>query len=870
MKPIKVRLQNCDTQIGIEKDPVICWEYGAGSEGTKQKACRILLFCHDHNCYDSGWIQTRKQNNHKLKVQLKTHQRYEILVMTEDEKGNVEKSKRTEFVTGICNSSDWCGVWISNGSRKPHYVSRKIELLQQVERAYISVCGVGQYELRVNGLRPDDSVLNGSWTDYNKHMNYQTFELTDYLHTGDNTVTIELGNGWYNADIIDERHFYTLNKGYEPFGTCLAAIAVLTIQDKAGKVQMVGTGDDWSTYKSATTYTNIYGSEDYDARLEAVLELETEKAIILSKEEAPKGKLVPMQYSPVKVKRIYEGTVIKRYGQTGVLFDFGQNMSGLFEVAVVGKAGQKIRMTPVEKLDDNGDPWKITETWCHYTLKGDCDIQSWKPKFAYAAGRYLHIEAMEGEVNTRLPEIIYVRGHFITSSSEEIGDFYCSDIRYKQIHNLIIRAIESNLNHVHTDCPTIEKLGWQEPNHLMGPSIMYTKNVDNLWSKIACDLRDSQYQEEETDIDTGAYHHEYSAGLLTSIAPRYARFLVDEGEGSFWDIIPWGSSILMAAFEQYRFFGNKETLAENYRVSKKYVDYLYKKYLAYNRIYNKSSEVCFLCHGLGDWGIEQNKGESRENIETAYFYRDMILLSQIAKSLDEKEDSYYYEEIAKRVLKDYNETLLVRHPESGEWFYRAIDHNNFEIKQANQAIPIQFHMVPEDKITSVQKSFIESTKDEILRAGEIGLPYILRTLGDLKMADTVHNMIMQSNHPSYYRFIEMGETTLPEFWRDDARSRNHDMMGSILEWFYRYMAGISSEDGFQTIHIEPNLPSGVNELQCSYYAITGKIEVYYRKINNEDILLQVSIPCNTNGTLVINNNSYDMKGGISCKFSLTK
>ena len=96
-----------------------------------------------------------------------------------------------------------------------------------------------------------------------------------------------------------------------------------------------------------------------------------------------------------------------------------------------------------------------------------------------------------------------------------------------------------------------------------------------------------------------------------------------------------------------------------------------------------------------------------------------------------------------------------------------------------------------------------SCGEERLETGEIGLPYILRTLGKLGESDLVQKMIFKKRHSNYYRFIEKGETTLPEFWRDDARSRNHDMMGAVLEWMYRYMAGIQSEDGFRNITINP-------------------------------------------------------------------
>ena len=111
---------------------------------------------------------------------------------------------------------------------------------------------------------------------------------------------------------------------------------------------------------------------------------------------------------------------------------------------------------------------------------------------------------------------------------------------------------------------------------------------------------------QEKDVDLGTFKQEYKEGLLPSIAPSYARFITDGGEGSFWDIVPWGSSILLGGYEIYRFTGNRNILMDNYDTAQKYIEYLYQKYLDYPQTYGKEEHLHFLCHGLGDWGIEQN------------------------------------------------------------------------------------------------------------------------------------------------------------------------------------------------------------------------------------------------------------------------
>ena len=282
MKPIDIRIENYSTKTGVTCNPVISWEYADSDAGQQQEFCRIFVYQNDRCVYDSGRVRTQDQTNHEIHMDLYTHQTYSIIVEAENTEGNIEISDNVYFSTGVMEG-EWCGEWISDKSSLPHYLRGEIEINRPVDKAYISVAGAGQYELKINGKFPDDSVLNGSWTDFNKRIHYRTFEIEKILRMGSNIFSIEVGNGWYHAE-TDERHFYTIDKGYENFGDFLCATAVITLRFSDGEVVHMGTGPDWKTGKSETLFTNIYGSEDYDARMEE--ESEWSPAIVLKKTEA--------------------------------------------------------------------------------------------------------------------------------------------------------------------------------------------------------------------------------------------------------------------------------------------------------------------------------------------------------------------------------------------------------------------------------------------------------------------------------------------------------------------------------------------------------------------------------------------------------
>ena len=97
--------------------------------------------------------------------------------------------------------------------------------------------------------------------------------------------------------------------------------------------------------------------------------------------------------------------------------------------------------------------------------------------------------AAEGSGTT----LLALRGYYIVSDSPVTGSFWCDDRRYNQVYDLIAEAMDSNLKSVHTDCPTIEKTAWLEESHLLAPSLMFYRDVRDLWRKIFCDAATDQY-----------------------------------------------------------------------------------------------------------------------------------------------------------------------------------------------------------------------------------------------------------------------------------------------------------------------------------------------------------------------------------------
>jgi hypothetical protein len=76
---------------------------------------------------------------------------------------------------------------------------KEFTLEKEIKRAVVYVCGLGQFELRLNGRKVGDEVLAPGWTNYRKTCLYSAYDVTGQLAQGANVLGVMLGNGMYNV-----------------------------------------------------------------------------------------------------------------------------------------------------------------------------------------------------------------------------------------------------------------------------------------------------------------------------------------------------------------------------------------------------------------------------------------------------------------------------------------------------------------------------------------------------------------------------------------------------------------------------------------------------------------------------------------------
>ena len=739
------------------------------------------------------------------------------------------------------------GRWITNRTAKPFWARKVFEIEKAVKCATAKVCGLGQFHFWVNGEKVEDHELDPGWTDYRKLTQYVTFDVTEQLHSGENVLEVEVGNGWFHK--MDEHYSFHFPKfmppnpnPYRPFGEELVLALELRIVYEDGTESVLHADDSFQVRRHPVVMSNVYGSETIDGRLFEAEASEWEQAVLVPKEKEPTGRLTEQCQPPVKVIRSYAGECLGNVNGREI-YDFGQNMSGILEFEVFGKRGDEVRIYPAEKLAENGDVDQMAKGWVNldscitYIIGGDDRWEKCRMKFTYFAGRYVAVERVHGQETRQAGSEIRIRNvtaHAISSAWKTDGTFSCDDKRYEQIYSLVEKAVEANMVSVHTDCPTIERFAWQEPNHLMAPSIFYMKDGRKLWEKFLLDMRTAQHTADDYFLDMEGNPYYPGEGLMPSQCPCYfPNVLPVPGLGDFYDIIPWGSTCILGTYWHYLFYGDKQIIEANYEAGKRYLEHLKMKVNADG----------FLNHGLGDWGNPKNE-LVRENIETAFLYADAKTLAYFAEVLGYAEEKRQLERYADQVKENYNEKLLVWNEELNGWCYRAWDHpEELFLTQAAEALPLYWGMVPEEKEADVVRAFRYTLEQEsALISGEIGLPYVIQTARKYGMSDLICRYILRDEHPSYYAFVLDGETTLGEYWEKNPRSHCHDMMGHIVEWYYNGIAGIQPlKPGFEKICICPYLPESMHEFACSYESVRGTIRVQVKDCG-EEVELTVQVP----------------------------
>ncbi|WP_455613443.1 glycoside hydrolase family 78 protein [Bacteroides congonensis] len=719
---------------------------------------------------------------------------------------------------------------------------------KKIVEATAYVCGLGFYEFSLNGKKVGSSEFAPLWSDYDKSVYYNTYDVTEQLRYGENAVGILLGNGFYN---VQGGRYRKLQISFGP----PTLLFELVINYEDGTRTIVRSDNEWKYDLSPVTFNCIYGGEDYDARREqkgwnqAGFDDSHWRPVVM--QGAPKGVLRPQMAPPVKIMERYDIQKVTKLNTEQItaaskstkrtvdpsafVLDMGQNLAGFPEITVRGKRGQKVTLLVAEALTDEGacnQRQTGRQHYYEYTLKGEGD-ETWHPRFSYYGFRYIQVEGavLKGQKNPqKLPVLKDIQSCFVYNSAKKVSTFESSNPIFNAAHRLIGKAVRSNMQSVFTDCPHREKLGWLEQVHLNGPGLLYNYDLTAYAPQIMQNMADAQH----------------SNGAMPTTAPEYVVF---EGPGmdAFAESPEWGGSLVIFPFMYYETYGDDSLIRKYYSNMRRYVDYL--KTRADNNI---------LSFGLGDWYDygDFRAGFSRNTpvplVATAHYYMTVMYLIEAAKMVGNDYDIRYYSSLADDIRIAFDKRFL--NNDTAQYGTGS---------QCSNALPLFLHMTQDKKVFMNLIKDVEAHGNR-LTTGDVGNRYLIQTLACNDQHELIYKMFNHEEAPGYGFQLKFGATTLTEQWDPrQGSSWNHFMMGQIDEWFFNSLVGIrpyaastlenqqnKSKQGYQKFIIAPQPVGDLKFVKSSYETLYGTIVVDWAR-QDGTFTLNVSVPVNTTAVVYL-------------------
>ena len=279
----------------------------------------------------------------------------------------VAKSKPACLEVALNDAACWQGRWIGltnpgdslNGkSRVPaRYLRKEFRLDRGVRSARLYICGLGLYEAWLNGCEvAPDQVLSPTLADYNKHVYYNSFDVTKLLHRGENALAVAVGSGRYVSlrnpgkpfNIPDIKHYGS------PVLLCQ-----LEVTYRNGETAVFVSDTTWqATCNGPILSNNEFDGEVYDANRELgdwTRPGYEDRWTAAEALPAPKGVLVAQPNPNICIQDILHPVSIKEKDEGRYIIDMGQNMVGWAEITATGLQSVPVLMRFAETLTEDGE-----------------------------------------------------------------------------------------------------------------------------------------------------------------------------------------------------------------------------------------------------------------------------------------------------------------------------------------------------------------------------------------------------------------------------------------------------------------------------------------------------------------------------------
>ncbi len=728
--------------------------------------------------------------------------------------GEINEIKDIESWQAEWIGAPWQGEFFDNNADlhpTPEF-RKEFEVDARLEQATVYVCGLGMFEMKINGKRVGEDYYVPNETMYgvresghnygikvddrnfkNYRVMYLAYDITRMLCKGENTADVTVGNGWFSA----------YRKGWiSPFGTP-RLICQIVLRYKDGSVKTIATDGSWMVRKSPIVWNSIYLGEEYDARLEQGGEW-----LPAVRREAPLGKLERQDGLEDRIMEVLDPVSITKNEEGDWEVDFGDYITGRVHLyGIKAEAGTEIVLEHPLPDEEDLKNW-VKRGWngdYKYICKGS-GKESYAPSFNWYSFRRVKVKGWPGELKPS-----NLKAEAIYTNIRVTGHFDCSNPLLGRLNRLFWRTQTDNMHMgVATDCPHREKGPYTGDGQVACVAVMHNFDADHFYRKWLRDMSDCQDRE-------------------TGYVPNGAPWHPGCGGG-----VAWGAAMCIIPWEHYLHYGDISVLEEHYEAMQAQLRFM-EGWRTEEGIMNMQmpigAEKPVYWMNLGEWCPAYTFPDDRL-VHTYFLWKCAAYMANAARALGRTSDAESYASLAEDVKAAFHRT-----------FYDA-EKKSYGYNNGSNVFAL--HMgVPEEYRAGV----VESLRMEIeengghLNTGIFGTQIFFDVLCDAGMKELAYSALNKKDKPGFGWWVEQGADTMWEYWNGE-HSRNHPMFGGGLTWFYTRIAGMQTdpeEPGYKHIIVRPT-PMG--DLKwASYQTETPQGSAAVRwDIRRGRFILKITVP----------------------------
>lgn len=829
--------------------PLLSWALRGDRDGETPTAWRVEVREERSGApvWDTGWREGEGGSASYAGPALAPETDYAWRVEVRDERGG-EAAAHARFETGV---REWGGaVWIGrnpepNGAvdatdrtsddavrpslrtmnlDPPLQLRRTFALTGRPVRARLTVTARGLVVPVVNGRRVGDDELLPGWTDYATRIQYRTFDVTELLEAGPNVVGAEVAAGWWSGFVgFDNRH------QAHHYGTAPQLFARLVVEDVDGSTTVVSTDGSWRESAGRRRWADLLMGEYIDDRFDTtgwsglgyddgawrpVVVLDRAPGPLVGQRDEPVRAVGEL--TPVRIDQTPERTVL----------DFGQNLVGRLRLPATGDHAQRVRHSEV--LDDG-------EVYVENLRSAEAtDIlrtrEETEPRFTFHGFRYAELRG--GEVE---PED--VRAVVLSSDVEWTGRVRTSSDFVNRLIENIEWGQRGNFVSVPTDCPQRdERLGWTADVQVFAPTATLNADLQALLTRWMDDLVAAQLP----------------SGSVPDVIPRSpGTTLFDYGAPG------WGDAIVLVPWTLYRTYGDVESLRRYFAPMQRWLDYVADR---------NPGGLWRAARGndYGDW-LSVDELTPKEVVATAYHAHASAVAARIAGILG---DASAQERLASRAT-------LTR--EAFRAAFLSPDGRVHGDTQTGYLMALAWDLAAEAERPALFARLVEKIEERGARltTGFHGVALLCPTLARFGRPDLAYDLLFQRAFPSWGFSIDNGATTVWERWdgwtpeagfqTPEMNSFNHYSLGSVGEWIYTGVAGITQDDasvGFRDVVIAPHVDARLEWVEASLQSVRGVIRSRWERVA-DDVVLTVTLPPGVSGVARLGETEQRIAAGTS-------